>query len=203
MIPTLPEIPTLFGASAVAAPASPAAIDLMTLYPGPIAATHKLRCTDGRFYTYYGDMEGFWWRSIDPGCFDVHLWTSDMQYYFGWQTPHDGIHWVVPPTLALPRYWDPSKPYRRESYEFNVNVRSPHNVRLETVLTLITIDSVTERGEQLYRLYGLTGTESETWYLSPALPVEGGGTAPGMRGVVFMKDGQTTAVWEFDAWVAK
>jgi hypothetical protein len=181
---------------------APETLDLMAMYPGPIAATHKLRCTDGRFYTHFGAMDGFWSRSIDPGCFDYHLWTPTTMYYFGFQDGQ-GLHWAVPPTLALPRFWNPDVPYRRESVEFYLHRYNIHDVRLESVQTLITAERVIEQGELLYKLYGLMGTVSETWWLSPSIPIQGGGHAPGMRGALFVHEGGGMTGWEFTEWVPK
>ena len=177
-------------------------LDLATVYPGPLAASHDLLAVDGRRYTFTGDVTGgLWTRSLEPGCTDVHVWTPEGGYYLGWVVPGE-LHWATPPERVMPRWWDPAIPWEATfpHYVQAHRTAAGGNTFSDTVLT-ITIRSVVEQGEPLIYIGGGEGELHEHWWLSRTLPIRGGGCAPGIRGFLLLAAGQVTGSAEFTEWV--
>ena len=196
------------------APPSPrASLDLATVYPGPLAASHDLLAVDGRRYTFTGDVTGgLWTRSIGPGCTDVHVWAPDGGYYLGWVCPGE-LHWATPPERVMPRWWDPAIPWSATVPHYvQAHRTAAGNTFSDTVLT-VTIRSVVEQGEPLIYVGGGEGEMQEHWWISRTLPVRGGGygpvplpdggCAPGIRGFLLLAGGQVTGSAEFVEWMPR
>jgi hypothetical protein len=179
-------------------------IDLADYFPGPLARTHVLRALDGRHYHFSGDpTSGVWVRSLDPGFYDYHLWQPDGMYYLGWQTPA-AVYWSVPPELALPRYWDPRAPWSRIYPNVVAKRSADGTTTIQSSIITITVRRVIQQGEPLiYMTGGTEGADMEQWWISPSLPVRGGGVSPGFRGFQMTTGTTTTGMAEFLEWVPR
>jgi hypothetical protein len=182
-------------------------IDLADYFPGRLAQTHTLRATDGRHYRFEGDVvNGLWSRSVDPGCTDYQVWAPDGMYYLGWVCPGE-VHWSVPPEHIAPRHWDTASPWMTTYTSMRAN-RTPAGDTLTYSTVTITLQATSANGESLiyasYVSVSAAGvTDQEHWWLSPCIPVRGGGCAPGIRGYMTIGGGVVTGTGEFVEWVPK